>query len=650
MLVHIADQQGRSSTTEGYIYRHRLVTRTTTTPSIIFTNNPDYYSSSTSFLNYYQPSPTFTNEYSSINQTENLCPRQRNVHRNCQRSCHGTNQNTNCRHHRICVCDHNCGFSCLSRTIITERYLCPILTNPPHGRIHYDGHSFYSRLVYECNPGYTVVGPKERICVSDGFWEPVTDVYCIRKDEVCTVDQSIVNGHYAPVQQVYYPDQQIRIECNPGYELDRLSPIQICQKNGTWSPAETPRCLKSPCGEPPSILNGYLINTTSSYAQYACFERFMFRDSNSQIKCKDGRWQTIRPECIEATCHHPQLDGFNGYVLNSRLTFQTGESTGLACNSTARYDLIPSIDYIVCDNQGLWKPTVPKCYAKCRLPNLGNNVIGYYMDDISNERHEKELHAGAYIRHGSTIKYQCQCLKNCTNFKTSFVQCSDGQWMNGGPSCREETFGKCHIPLNIPHVIYDNNTQMNNLLNEGELLNYSCDDGYTSMTNVTCTQGYLTAQPLCEPKNCTTHPYWIKNGYVKYQNRRHGGYAEYSCRNGYKLSNPRLLRCLFGHWESPYDRNNPVQCIADTCVYLGSIVNGKTYVVNYGTSRYLITSNVSLRHGASLQFECDPGYMLVGTRGSTCFSGVWRPDQLPICIEDRHVSLQHTLHKFVSKG
>jgi hypothetical protein len=56
-----------------------------------------------------------------------------------------------------------------------------VLTNPPHGRIHYDGHAFYSRLVYECNSGYTVVGPKERICVSDGFWEPVTDVYCIRK-------------------------------------------------------------------------------------------------------------------------------------------------------------------------------------------------------------------------------------------------------------------------------------------------------------------------------------------------------------------------------------------------------------------------------------------------------------------------------------
>ncbi|CAF1554549.1 unnamed protein product, partial [Adineta steineri] len=126
------------------------------------------------------------------------------------------------------------------------------------------------------------------------------------------------------------------------------------------------------------------------------------------------------------------------------------------------------------------------------------------------------------------------------------------------------------------------------------------------MTNVTCIQGYLTAKPLCEPKHCTTHPYWIKNGYVKYQNRRHGGYAEYSCRNGYKLSNHRILRCLFGQWESPYDRSNLIQCVADTCLHPGFIHHGKTYVVNYGTSRYALSANITLRHGASLQYECDP--------------------------------------------
>ncbi|CAF4291582.1 unnamed protein product [Rotaria socialis] len=634
------EQQGRASTTETYIYRHRLVTRSTTASSITG-NNYDFYSASTltSFLNYYQPSPTFGNELLPLNQTENGCPRQKNVHRNCQRSCQGLNQNTNCRHQKICICDHNCGFSCLSRTIVTERYLCPIMNNPPHGRIHYDGHSFYSRLVYECNAGYTLLGPKERICVSDGFWEPVVDVYCIRKDEVCIMDISITNGDYTPKQQVYYPDQQIRIECNPGCELDRLSPALTCLKNGTWSPIETPRCLKSPCGEPPSIPNAYLVNATSTYAQYACFERYVLKDSLSQIECKQGRWQNIRPQCIEARCQHPTLDGFNGYVLNSRSIFPSGEGTGLTCNNThsTHYDLIPMIDYIVCDNQGIWKPMLPKCYAKCRLPDLGKNTIGYYIDDNTNDWYGKELQTGAYIRHGYSIKYLCQCqstsVYNCSLVQPAFVQCIDGEWTNGGPHCRERISGKCRIPFDTPYVLLNNNTSINTILSEGESFDYGCIDGYARMTNVTCTQGNLTPKPLCEPKNCTTHPYWIKNGYVKYHNRRHGGHAEYSCRNGYKLSNQRILRCLFGKWESPYDRDNLVQCVADICLHPGVIRNGKIFVVNYGTSRYILSVNVSLSHGASLQFECDPSFMLVGNRGSTCFSGKWRPEQLPICNE-----------------
>lgn len=117
------------------------------------------------------------------------------------------------------------------------------------------------------------------------------------------------------------------------------------------------------CGEPPSIPNAYLVNTTSTYAQYACFEGFIFKEPISKIECDQGRWQTIRPQCIETTCRHPAMEGFNGYVANSRSIFLSGEGTGLSCNSTTRFDLIPLVDYVLCDNQGIWKPPLPKCYG-----------------------------------------------------------------------------------------------------------------------------------------------------------------------------------------------------------------------------------------------------------------------------------------------
>ena len=57
----------------------------------------------------------------------------------------------------------------------------------------------------------------------------------------------------------------------------------------------------------------------------------------------------------------------------------------------------------------------------------------------------------------------------------------------------------CHVSLNISHILLNNNTKLNNVLNESQSLDYECIDGYKKMTNVTCIQGYLTADPLCEP-------------------------------------------------------------------------------------------------------------------------------------------------------
>ena len=144
------------------------------------------------------------------------------------------------------------------------------------------------------------------------------------------------------------------------------------------------------------------------------------------------------------------------------------------------------------------------------------------MDDEDNERYGKELQPGAYIRHGYSIKYQCQCpwksTFNCSTIKPSSTQCRDGQWTNDGPQCREgredfcrlyliftnffaaqEWSGRCRIPLDIPYALADNNTKLNNMLNDGESFDYQCNANYTRMTNVTCIGGQLTAQPLCVP-------------------------------------------------------------------------------------------------------------------------------------------------------
>ena len=172
-------------------------------------------------------------------------------------------------------------------------------------------------------------------------------------------------------------------------------------------------------------------------------------------------------------CRHPILEGFNGYVLSSRSIFSSGESTNLTCNGSTRFDLIPMIDYITCDNHGNWKPVLPRCYGrffpylimplllwrfsffflfleKCRLSDLGKGLASYYRDDSIDQGSGKELQSGAYIRHGYSIKYLCQCQskssRNCSLMKLSLIKCIDGKWTTDGPHCRggiSTSFSSC---------------------------------------------------------------------------------------------------------------------------------------------------------------------------------------------------------------
>ena len=58
------------------------------------------------------------------------------------------------------------------------------------------------------------------------------------------------------------------------------------------------------------------------------------------------------------------VDGFNGRVLHSRAVYRIGQGTGLACNSSIHADLIPMVSQVTCNNQGIWQPSLPKCFGK----------------------------------------------------------------------------------------------------------------------------------------------------------------------------------------------------------------------------------------------------------------------------------------------
>ena len=301
-------------------------------------------------------------------------------------------------------------------------------------------------------------------------------------DEVCTIEISIRNGRYTPKQQVYYPDQQIRFECDPGYELDRLSPVQTCLKNGSWSSVELPRCLskktvrsygKNEIRFPSkglSVVNHYQYRMPIwSIRHPPMLNMLVSKDLFSKIHHRESNVIKVVGKRIDRNVSKPCVDirpWKVSMVMWLILVQHFSPAKAQVYHAIVRQDLISFLwlimSYVIIKEYGNhhyrnvmvfsvlqfdFYPLITlgsfaySLLAKCRLPDLGRNLIAYYMDDMTNEWYGKELQAGAYIRHGSTIKYQCQCstksMQNCSSSKPSFTQCLDGQWTNNGPQCRE---------------------------------------------------------------------------------------------------------------------------------------------------------------------------------------------------------------------
>ncbi|CAF1348731.1 unnamed protein product [Didymodactylos carnosus] len=262
---------------------------------------------------------------------------------------------------------------------------------------------------------------------------------------------------------------------------------------------------------------------------------------------------------IDTTCPQPASLGYNIIVMHPRDVFRLGHGTALTCNDTNRFEMIPPITYVVCAENGRWIPSLPK--SNCQIPNFGDGVVKY-STSVNGKEHL--LMPGSYIGHNQTVKYQCKEREYCSETQTvqnecqqeKTIRCDNGMLSERTPRCYK-ALQNCQIPFNIPYFTDQNppSTEENSvtlpprqkagiLLKEGEYFDYICVTGYAPVTNVSCLNGQLTDWPRCEPRTCQ-HP--------------------------------------------------------------GVIENGKIYVINFASSRYDMTPNISLRHGVSIQYECNQG-------------------------------------------
>ncbi|KAM7425102.1 hypothetical protein ABFA07_023430 [Porites harrisoni] len=102
----------------------------------------------------------------------------------CVKSC-DPSQDSPCKGNRLCLCDGDCGFSCVK----TDRR-CPTPEIPSNGRVSGTNTTFGSVIKYRCSSSYKLQGPKKRTCRGNGKWDGETPICKGR----CTDPGDISNG------------------------------------------------------------------------------------------------------------------------------------------------------------------------------------------------------------------------------------------------------------------------------------------------------------------------------------------------------------------------------------------------------------------------------------------------------------------------
>ncbi|XP_075729627.1 complement receptor type 2-like isoform X2 [Rhipicephalus microplus] len=157
-----------------------------------------------------------------------------------------------------------------------------------------------TRIEYRCHSGYALLGQSERFCQHNGSWTGAAPV-C---EANCPVPGPIANGDVSVPGSKLFPNIPVQYQCNVGYTLVGPQ-VRVCQADGTWSGSEPVcQSSTGPknCPAPAPIVDGdvdvppgpLVANTR---VRYRCNVGYLLIGP-SERSCKpDGSWTGTQPIC-----------------------------------------------------------------------------------------------------------------------------------------------------------------------------------------------------------------------------------------------------------------------------------------------------------------------------------------------------------------
>ncbi|XP_041117630.1 sushi, von Willebrand factor type A, EGF and pentraxin domain-containing protein 1 isoform X2 [Polyodon spathula] len=503
-----------------------------------------------------------------------------------------------------------------------------------------------SVVSYKCKEGFVLNTTASLTCLRGGHWTPSPfAIQCIpvRCAKPSSIDKGYVSGtNYSFGAVVAY-------SCIRGFYI-KGDKKRTCEANGEWG-GNLPTCQPIPCGEPPQIKNGHIVNKGTlvygSQVTYSCDPGYTLVGSSVRVCQANRQWSSEFPaSCVLLTCETPQSIE-HGYYKGG--AFEVGSKVEYFCNEG--YELRGDAIW-TCLKYGKWSKTkAPVCTpVQCPEPPLEENHL--VLKGLDSESGTVKLSCEeGYVLHGSpvmrcmpsqewndsfpvcklvscgrppdvpfgepssshqyfgsTVKYSC--MNGFTLKRELSVICqADGSWSTPLPECIPV---ECPQPEEILNCIVDVQglTYLSTAL-------YTCKPGYELLGNNTILCGedglWIGGIPKCKPIECPK-PVEIGNGKVFYSKLQYNHELTYTCNRGFQLEGQGKLTCLeTGQWdaEAPVCKN----------IYCGApqpIENG-------------FVEGVDHSYGSTIIYSCFPAFQLTGHALLTCEESGWS-SSTPLCL------------------
>nr|XP_013816650.1 PREDICTED: complement factor H [Apteryx mantelli mantelli] len=458
---------------------------------------------------------------------------------------------------------------------------------------------------YHCHRGYSTPSGENwvRVVCSARGWLP--EPKCLK---ICQVRQ-LENGYFLHRQNVYKEGERIRYTCGDDYNPENQDGEVTCTKND-WSPP--PRCIRKKVCQNIEFDNGYFTMRKATFrlqekTTYRCHINYVTAEGQETglIQCKENGW-TPPPKCIKP-CRIPRYEILNYHT--NKTVFLPGDTLEYACSDGYQTANNMTTGTARCDINGEWIPE-PQCLAiECEMLILPNG-------DVS----PKE---GKY-RNGDVVRFACA--KNYRRVGPTSAQCYYFGWFPSPPICKGPS-RTCVSPVDIEIVNTEHVPKPNKETGGYKVIHYICKSNDSNIKKATGMFGKWSPEIECIGENSCPPPPQLPGAQqiAVERNYKNGSKIMFSCLKNFQLDGVNEITCVHGKWQSP-PRCIEKPCLPPQpveCAEVPRLENQNLRVEKEGKTTYLA--------GAKFKYVSRSGFILDGQSEITCSMGNWT--SAPTCTE-----------------